>query len=206
MNVKSLVKQAIVALKFPVVISIFIVYAKAIGLAMSDNPNFTDSAAKIEKLITDLAALDAAETACNTKPPTRSVEARNVELEKVKADLRSLRNDVQEVADADPDHAQSIITSAAMSVKKPSMHNRKQNTAEDGIEEGSVYLIGEGAGPHEWRMSTDEIEWTLLSASRTSKTTVDHLVPGIVYYFQNRQMFTNNAKSEWSQSIKIRVR
>lgn len=206
MNGKNLVKQATVALNFPTVISNFIVIAKAIYMAMANNAYFKDSAAKVAKLDADIKLLDAAETSCNTKPPTGSVEARNAALEAVKADIRSLRNDVQEAADADPENAQAIITSAAMSVKKKTSHGRRQNMAEDGVEEGSVDLTGEGAGPHEWRMSGDDNIWIPLPASRTSKTTVGDLKNGNVYSFQNRRMLTNNVKSDWSQSVKIRVR
>lgn len=206
MNVKTLMKQAIVALNFPTVISNFIVYAKAILSAMTNNPHFADSAAKVNKLADDIKVLDAAETACNIKPPTGSVETRNTALEAVKADIRSLRNDVQETADKDPDHSMAIITSANMSVKKPASHRKQQNTAEDGAAEGSVDLTAEGAGPHEWRMSTDEKDWTPLPASLTAKTTVTDLNYGTIYSFQNRRMLTNNEKSLWSQSVKIRIR
>jgi len=68
-----------------------------------------------------------------------------------------------------------------------------------------VDLTGEGAGAHEWRISTEEINWTLLPASLIAKTTVPDLTPGTVYYFQNRRMLPNNEKTEWSQSVKIRV-
>jgi hypothetical protein len=202
----AFIKQIIVALNFPTVISLFIIFAKAIYKAMFNNRNFAASASKVERLGLDIANLDAAETACNTKPPTGSVEVRNVALEAVKADLRSLRNDVQEVADANPANAQAIIASAAMSIKKSTPHGKQQNTAKDGVEEGSVILTGEGSGPHEWRMSYDEKEWIYLPASRSSKTTVTGLVPGTLCYFQNRMILANGEKSEWSQSVKFRVK
>jgi len=204
MNTKT-IKLCTVVLNFPTVIAVFIVYAKAIYMAMFENPYFTDSAAKVTKLNTDIAALDAAETGCKTSPPTKTVEERNAALEKVKADLRSLRNDVQEAADADPANADAIIASAGMSTKDQAHHGKQQNSAKDGIDQGSVDLAGEGAGAHEWRISTDELSWTLLPASLTAKTTVTDLTPGTVYTFQNRRMLPNNQKSEWSQSIKMRV-
>ena len=128
----------------------------------------------------------------------------NAALEKVKADLRSLRNDVQERADADPANAEAIIASSGMSAKFQGHHGKQQNTAKESVDQGSVDLTGEGAGAHEWRISTDEINWTLLPASLVAKTTVPDLTPGTVYSFQNRRMLPNNEKSEWSQSVKIR--
>jgi hypothetical protein len=93
-----------------------------------------------------------------------------------------------------------------MSIKKTASHGKQLNTAKDGMEEGSVILTGEGAGPHEWRMSYDEKEWTYLSASWSAKTTVTGIVSGTLCFFQNRMILTNDEKSEWSQSVRIRVK
>jgi hypothetical protein len=206
MTSTNVMRKITVALNFPKVISSFIVYANAIVLAMLHNVFFESLVPKITKLSTDLKTLEDLEAACNTKPPTASVSARNAALAVVQNELRTLRNDVQNIADADVANAQAIIDSSGMSVKKPISHSSRQNTAEDGVEEGSVDLTAEGAGAHEWRMSIDDMNWTLLSASFTSKVTVNDLTSGTVYYFQNRRMLPNNEKSDWSQSIKIRVR
>lgn len=205
MNAK-LIKLSIVVLNFPRAVPIFLVYAKAIYMAMFENPHFTASAAKVTKLNIDIGALDAAETGCKTSPPIKTVQERNAALEKVKADLRSLRNDVQEVADADPANAEAIIASSGMSQKDQAIHGKQQNTAKDGVEPGSVDLAAEGAGAHEWRMSTDEKAWIALPSTLTTKTTVPNLTSGTEYYFQNRRMLRNNEKTEWSQSVKFRIR
>ena len=63
-------KLITLVLNFPTVIAVFIVYAKAIYIAMFENLYFTASAAKVTKLNTDIIALDAAETGCKTSPPT----------------------------------------------------------------------------------------------------------------------------------------
>lgn len=205
MTSTNLVKRVTVVLNFPKVISSFIVFVHAIILAMKNNPYFVSLADKITQLSDDLSSLEELEAACNTTPPTASVETRNVALGRVQDDLRTLRNDVQNIADIDPTNAQSIIVSSGMSVKKGTIHGKQQNTAENGVEEGSVDLTAEGSGAHEWRMSTDGENWTALPATLISKTTVSGLTPGMVYYFQNRRILPNNEKSEWSQAIKIRV-
>lgn len=110
------------------------------------------------------------------------------------------------MADADPANAEAIINSSAMSVKKRRSHGPQQNSAENGNGDGIVHLTAEGPGPHEWRMSSDGNQWTPLPASMTTKTTVSELASGGVYYFQNRRMLTRDEKSEWSQSVKIRVK
>ena len=99
-------------------------------LAMKNNPYFASLADKITQLSVDLSSLEELEAACSTTPPTASVEARNVVLGRVQDDLRTLRNDVQNIADADPTNAQSIIVSSGMSVKKGTIHGKQQDTAE----------------------------------------------------------------------------
>ena len=206
MSEMILLKDPIVVLNAPTVVTEIINYSKGIGNAMSESPYFEESASKLVKFRADIQVLDTAEANCSTNPPTASIGARNKALRTVLADMRSLRSDVQLVVDDSPLDAVVIASSANMAIKKAITHGKQKNTAEDGIEEGTVELTGEGAGPHEWRISTDEIAWTLLPSSRTSKTTVENLTLGTVYSFQNRRMLVNNEKSEWSQSVKIRVR
>ncbi len=205
MNTKMM-KVSTVVLKFPKVVAVFIVYAKTIYMAMLENPLFAALAAKVANLYVDITTLELAEAGFKMPKPTHTASERDVALEKVKADLRSLRNDVQELASADIANAESIIESVGMSSKDPAAPGKRQNTAKDGVETGSVDLTAEGAGPHEWRISTDVITWTFLPASLKAKTLVTGLTPGVTYYFQNRRMLPNDEKSEWSQSVKIMVR
>lgn len=199
-------KQVIAVLNVPTSISLLIIFAKAIGKAMKSSPYFTNSTAKIDKLMADSEELDNAEIAFSTIPPTGTIQMRDKALATVKADLKNMLLLVQVAANDDPENAETIIASAGMSVKSMSQRGKQQNTAENGTEEGSVILIGEGSGPHEWRSSTDGVVWELLSASRTSKTVISNLTPGTLYYFQNRRMLPHDEKTEWSQSISIRVK
>jgi len=205
MNTK-MIKVITVALKFPKVVAIFLVYAKAIYMAMFENPLFAAFAAKVAILITDIDALDEAETGFKMVKPTHTRAERNAALEKVKADLRTLRNFVQELVDADPANAESIIESAGMSEGQQTSHGKRKNTVTDGVESGSVYLTGEGAGHHDWRISTDGETWTLLTSTSGGTNTIRGLTPGLIYYFQNRRVLPKDRKSEWSQSVKIMVR
>jgi hypothetical protein len=203
---KTIVKRIIVALNFPSSIADFLVYVKAIYKAMLNNAYFTSSAAKLTTLGTDITAFDTAEIACKTKPPTGTVDARNAAMELVMSDVRSLRADVQAAADANPAKAEAIITSSAMGIKKTTTHEKRKNSVKNSEEDGCVDVEAEGSGPHEFRMSTDDKTLTALPASRTAKTKVPNLTSGVLYYFQNRRMLTNGEKSEWSQSVKIRVK
>jgi len=206
MNEVTLIKQATASLNYPKSNGDFIIFAQKIAVSMTNNPYFEASAPLVTRLIAHTKKLDDLETECAANPLTTKTKARNAARLTVENDLRALRLDVQKVANDDLFNAATIITSAGMSVKNYAIHGKQQNTAEDGVEEGTVDLTAEGAGPHEWRKSTDEKEWTPLPASRTSKTTAKDLISGVLYSFQNRMMLTNDEKTEWSQSVKIRVR
>ena len=206
MKMKSLIRRVTVALNIPTAVSNLIVFARAILLAMLNSPRYAVAAAKLSDLGTHIKVLEDAESACRTKPPTGSIVDRNKAKEEVKTDLRALCLIVQQLADADPENAMSIINDANMSVRNLPSHGKQKNTVEDGIETGSIELAGEGAGSHEWRMSLDDKTWIPLDASHTSKTIVTSLESGTIYYFQNRRMLPKKQKSEWSQSIKIRIK
>ena len=206
MNERTLIKQATATLNLPTPVSDFINCAYAIGSSMDGNPNFPASAATVTQLKADTKILDDLETECKVNPLPKTTKARDVARKVVENDLRNLRLEVQKVANVNMLNAEAIIKSAGMSVKNPTLRGKQQNTADDGIEEGTVDLTAEGPGPHEWRKSTDGNSWMLLPSSRTSKTTVSDLTAGEVYYFQNRRMLTNDEKTEWSQSIRMRVR
>ena len=206
MKMKTILKRVTVALNIPTAVSNLIVFARAILLAMLNNPRFVAAASTLIDLGANIKVLEDAESACKTKPPTESIANRNKAKEAVKANLRALRLIVQQAVDNDPENAISIITSANMSVKNESSHGKQQNTAEVGIEIGTINLTAEGEGAHEWRMSTDDKTWIPLSASHDSKTIASDLESGTIYYFQNHRILPRNEKWEWSQSIKIRTR
>jgi hypothetical protein len=202
----KLIRLIIVVLKFPKVIAVFIVYARAIYQAMSTHPRFVALAPKVTVLNTDISALEVAQTGFKRKPQTVSIEDRNNALEKVKADLRSLKYDVQALADADSVNAKSIITSAGMSWKTLSNHGKQKNGATDGDVSGSVNLTAEGAGPHEWRWSSDGVVWHNIRATLGATKTAYGFTPGIVYQFQNSKILPNEQEGEWSPIVTLMVR
>ena len=206
MTERTMNKQATASLNFPNSNNGFIRTAQGVGSGMQGNAYFPDSAAQVTELIDDIAVLDNLEKECTINSFPKVTQARDDAKRIVENDLRDLRLDVQKAANKNPLIAETIIKSAGMSVKVNPIRGKQQNTAEDGIEEGSVDLTAEGAGAHEWRYSLDEKSWILSSSSLTSKTTVKGLAPGTLYFFQNRRMLTNGEITEWSQSIQHRVR
>lgn len=206
MKLKTVIKQITAVLNFPKALGNFIIYARAILMAMTNNDYFTAYVVDIKKLGVDIASLEEIETACKTRPATKSIEQRDAALELVKMDLRTLRNHVQNVANANPRMAKAIITSAAMAVKNSATHGKQKNAAINGTEKGSVMLTGEGAGAHDWRMAIDGINWIAITPTFISKTIVYNLKSNIIYYFQNRTVGAKNHYGEWCQSIMLLVK
>lgn len=199
-------KRVIAVLKSPSSISAFIVKAKAHYKAMANNPNFPNYTTKLATFTTNINALDVAQTGCKGKMPTITVESRDAALVVVKADLRTLCTDVQAAADANPAKAEAIIASTNLAIKQTGTRKNMKNTATEGIEEGTVIAIGSATGPHEWRYSKDEKTWIALPSSRTVKNTIEKLPTGENIYIQNKPILAYNQKSEWSQSVKCRVK
>ena len=206
MNEKTLNRQVTAALNLPDAINDFIICAQKVGRMMGISPYFSASSSLIAKLVANTIILDDLETLCATTPLTTNTKARDAARVVVENNLRDLRLDVQRVANADPLNAETIITSAGMSVKMTNDRGKQQNTATNGIETGTVNLTAEGSGPHNWRYSTDEVEWTYLPGNRTSKLSAAGFTPGVLYSFQNQMALANDQKTEWSQSVKLRIR
>ena len=203
--IKVVVKRVIAVLDMPKKVLAFIEYAGTIHDLMTASSVYSASATHLAILETDLFTLTADQTACKTKPPTKTTADRNTIWETVKNDLRTLRSDVQILANASPENAIEIIVNAGMKVKDEITHGKRKSSAKNGVATGSVDLVGEGAGPHEFQMSTDNKTWTPIPSSRTEKSIVLNLTPGTVYYFQNRRMLTKGVKTAWTESVSIRV-
>jgi len=195
----------IVVLNIPVGIQNIVGYVTSICKDMTSNKYFTSSATKVANLKIQNDSLATAETNFQMKPPTVTVEERNAALEVVKETLHSLKNDVQEVANASIDEALVIIASSGMSVKSSTTRGKQQDSVTDGEAEGSVILKAAGRGPHDWRYGTDGIVWTTKS-TRTSRTKVSNLIVGELYHFQNHPILSDDKDIKWSQTIKFRVR
>lgn len=206
---KIIVKKVTAVLKWPAPITLKLKKAKFIQTKMTGNPNFPlPYPANVTTLVQfglDITALDTAITNSSSKTKGTS-DLVNALINTVHNDLLTIMTMVQNKADSNPAIAEVVIEGAGFDVKKSRSKGKQQNSVKDGADEGSVDLIAEGPGPHEWRMSKDEITWISLESSYTSKTTVSNLTPGDKYFFQNRQLLSRGRKAEWSQSVAIRVR
>ena len=199
------IKHLLAVLKISKSVPKFLVYAKAIYAAMHSNASFAGSAAKLTILDTNISLLDTAQSGTKQKPATYTIAQRDVYLETVKTNLNGLLSDVQILADADPANARAIIESAAMNVKNSSGSRKRENSAKNGAVSGTVDLVAEAPGPHEWRWSLDGLNWTYLPATYVAKTSADGFTPLSLYYFTNRPILRNGVVSDWSVAISLRI-
>ena len=206
---KIIVKKVTAVLKWPGAITQKLKKAKFIQAKLTGNASFPlpypANVTTLAQLGLDITALDTAITNSGSKAKGTS-DAVNALVNSVHNDLLTIITMVQTKGDSNPANAEVVILGAGYDVKKSSSKGKQQNSVKDGVDEGSVILVAEGKGPHEWRMGKDEIVWTLLESTFTSKTTVSGLTPGDKYFFQNRQLLSKGRKTEWSQSVAIRVR
>ena len=123
--------------------------------------------------------------------------------------LQRLRAYVQDIADANPEEAASIVESAGMSVKKHPVMPPREFAAKQGPVSGSVKLVAPRAAQragYEWAMSTDGGKtWPSLPFTLQAKTLVTGLVPGSTVMFRYRPT-TKGGGGDWSQTISFIVR
>lgn len=194
------VRRVIAVLDFPTDIDDFITYAKGIHDSMVASSYFAALAAKLATLRTDTDALVAKQTATKTVPPTATATQRDVALLKVQNDLRGLRLDVQALADADTTHAEDIVTSAGMKVKKQGAINKQDFLVKNGLISGSMILVAKGIekvrGAHDWGMSMDGTNWTPITPTLVATTEVAGLTKGSIWDFRHRNIL-KDGPTDW---------
>lgn len=198
----TVVKRVIAVLDFPKDIDDFITYANGIHDSMLASPFFAALLPKINTLRTDITTLTNAHNGLQTKPPTTTKAQRDAALIIVQNDLRGLKSDVQNLADATPADAENIITSAGMKVKKQGAINKQDFTVKDGEVSGSATLIAKGIeaarGAHDWAKSDDGVTWTPLTPTLAATTVASGLTRGSIVKFRHRAIL-KDGPGDWSQ-------
>jgi hypothetical protein len=131
----------------------------------------------------------------------------HTELKKLTIDLKLLAAYVENVANADPDNAESIINQAGMMVKKPSVRKPKTFSADPGKAPGSVLLNtkAEKGGVYLYEMTTDPntaSSWTVISTDNKVKFTKTGLSSGIRYYFRVA-VVVKSVQGSWSPVLNV---
>jgi hypothetical protein len=197
----------IAVLKLATVISLLIKQGKAIVQAMTNNIWFTTPSPALAAVSALLDALEGAEVLARSKAPG-AVKARNAQLVLVVAALRALQAYVQSIADANLPHAEAIILSAGMFVKKVTPRQKNTFKATQGSVSGLVLLVAAHAAikaSYVWQWSLDMKSWTTLPQTMVAKTELSGLTPATVYYFRYRAV-TKAGEGDWSQIISLLVK
>jgi len=113
--------------------------------ALTGNTFFPTAGPLITALGSAQQTLFAAEAATRTRAHG-TVAARNHARTALITGLRSAKALVEQVADGDPGHAEAIITSAGMTMKKATTAHKPPFAALQGATSGTVKLVARAAG------------------------------------------------------------
>jgi len=203
----AVIQRILAVLKLFATVTALSKQAKAIVAAMTNNPSFPSPTPPLATVTNDISALDTAEALALGRGKGTAA-ARDVKKAVVIRDLQQLRFYVQTVADNDPEHSASIISSAGMSVRQITRRQRQQMNVEQGAASGIVALIAAVAARkalYQWAWSIDQRAWTLLPPTFLSKTTAHGFTAGTTYYFRY-QVVTRAGVGDWSQIVSLIVK
>ena len=199
--------RVLAALNLPRPVPKLLKSSAAIIASLTGNTYFPTAGPLLTTLGNAQQALTTAETATKTRAQG-TVANRNQAMTTLIAGLHSARALVQQVADADPAHAQAIIASAGMTVRKPTTVSKAPFVAKPGGVSGTVKLVARAAGKrasYEWQWSSDGGHtWTVLPPTIDAKTTVSGIVAGTYQQFRYRSV-TKAGASDWSQPTSVLV-
>lgn len=178
-----------------------------IATKMTGNVNFQNNANQVSDFAKEVALLKTLQGVAANRSKG-SAKARNDQLAVVVKGAHGLKAIVQVAADSDPDHAETIIQSAGMSVRMVSIRQKQTLEAQQGELSGQAKLIApvvEGTFSYQWAWSTDQKVWTNIPLAMVSITTADGLTPGTTYWFRF-QYLTKKGWSDWSKSTSLFVK
>jgi hypothetical protein len=180
----------------------------AVQAALVNNPHFPLPDPIITAFIDALTKYSAAETAAQTRAKG-TIAARNAAKVIYIGALHALKARIQQVADANPDQAEAIITSTTLAVKKTTLRQRQVLAAKYGATSGTVHVTAPSAGArasYEWQYSIDGGK-TWVSAPNTlqAKTTITGLPVATVVEFRVR-VTTKTGQGDWSLPTSLLVK
>jgi hypothetical protein len=198
-----LIRKAIAVLKLSKKIPQLIIDLRNIYDKMHADSRYSDSAEKLTVFTGQIEDLYDAQAAFKAKPPTITKADRDSAKNKVVLTAESLQRDVQDLADANPSQAESIITGANMSVKIITVRLPQQNKYEWGDDPDYLIIYAEGEGTHEWQSSEDGEAWNNDGATGVAKKTYTEAEAAKINYSRNRQVLRHGKYSPWSNPLTI---
>jgi hypothetical protein len=183
-----------------------IAFGQSVSTAMKGNAYFPSPTPPLATLDADIAGLVVSEAAVLSRTKGAAV-TRDEKLAVVKEDLTHMKSYVQQVADASPATAQSIIESSGMSLQKARVSMKSDFAVRQGATPGSAHLVAKSAGrraAYEWQYSTDQKTWTDAPTTLKAKTDILGLAAGSTYYFRFRAVL-NTGDGAWSPVLSLPV-
>jgi hypothetical protein len=200
--------RTIASLDLPTKVPALITRARAIVQSLTGNSAFPTTDPPLTTVTAAIDDLEVSETATQSK--VRGAAAtRNVKRTTLVTLLHQLKADVQQVADASPEQAPTLIQNAGLSVKKTAVRAPRVFAAKPGTVTGEVELVARSAArraSYEWETSTDGGKtWVPAPPTLQAKTVVTGLTAGSAVQFRYRAV-TKTGAEDWSQPVTLLVK
>jgi hypothetical protein len=203
----NITNRSLAVMKLPKAVPALLKAAAALIAALS-SPSFPNAASVIAALSKAVTAADAAETATKTRAKG-TVAARNAAVTALVAEIHAAKAFVQQTADADPEHAESIIAAAGLTVRKATTHHKAPFSVTQGATSGTVKLAAKAVAArasYDWEWSIDAGKtWLQLPSTLQAKTMLTGVAPGTTLQFRFRSV-TKAGVSDWSQTATLLVK
>ncbi len=204
----TIIHRVLAALHLPTHVADQLKYGEAVQAGLTNNPHFPSPDPVITAFDTALKNFGTAATAAQTRA-TGTVAARNAARVVFVGALQAVKAHVQTVADATPEQAEAIITSAALAVKKTTARQKQTFAVKYGPTSGTVEVVAKAAGArasYEWQFSTDGGKtWIQVPNTLQAKTTIMLLPVATIVEFRYR-VTTKTGMGDWSLPTSILVK
>jgi hypothetical protein len=175
--------------------------------SMTNNPSFPSPVPPLATVAAAITALDAAQLGAQTR--THGAAAlRDEKRTAFVSMLGRLKTYVESVAEANPEAGASIIQSAGVSTRKPTVRAKRVFAAKQGATSGTIQLVAPSAGPrtsYEWQYSLDGGKtWISMPPTIQASTTLTGMTPATLVTFRNR-VVSSAGVGDWSATVSITV-
>jgi hypothetical protein len=201
-------QRSIVASKLPEPVPALIKTTQALLAASTNNPLLPNPSPPLATINAALTTLVNAEAATETRTKG-TVAARNAARTALLVLLHAFKANVQLVADGDPEHAEAIITSTGLTLRKPNTHTKLPFAAKPGPTTGTVHVAAKAAArraSYDWEWSADGGKsWTAVPSTLQARTLITGLPVATSCLFRYRAV-TRTGESDWSQPTSLLVK
>ena len=196
-----------VVVKLPRGVLEIVDFARRINDSLAENASYFPSLPF--PLTTFIQHIDSlAEAEASVRQTAQGVIVRDNALELLTTDIKRLANYVQLLADNSPSTAEIIIKVSGFYTRQ-GYSGRGTQVYEVLSEEAGMVTLSAPSNfehfPYIWEVSSDNVSWVFLKASRLSLAKAGSLVSGRLYYFRYYIVGVDNEPEPTSSSLSCRV-